>query len=89
MVLFAVFFGQATGKYQVQKRHVFVAIVITLGIIMFNLFKQNDKANSADKQFTLWTALLVVALLFIEGYRPELVAQIREKYSPPPSLVYY
>ena len=30
-----------------------------------------------EKGFTIWTIMMVVFLLVVEGYRPELLAQIR------------
>ncbi len=88
VVLFAVFFSSASSHFKVEKRQLLVAGLIRVGIVIFNVFGTHDPSN-VNKPFDIWSSLLMLFTLILEGYRPELACQIREKYEPPPSLMYY
>lgn len=66
-----------------------VSFLICSGVLVFNAFKSDFAADSVNKSLTLWSTLLIVFVLVLEGYRPELLSQVKSQYSPSPSLLYY
>ena len=55
---------------------------------MFNIFG-NKHVDNHDHPLTVVNGSLILFLLAVEGYRPDLAAQIKEEHHPPPSLLYY
>lgn len=62
VVLFAVFFSSVSDELRVSKRHIFVALVICIGIVIFNLF-QHQKSDGVNNPLTGWALVLLLANL--------------------------
>lgn len=71
VVLFAVFFGKADGKFKIGNKDIFVAGLVCVGIFVFKFFGERDAGKGGvDKEFSLWTVGLMGFVLMLEGYRP-------------------
>lgn len=84
----AVFLSNSSPRFKVHKRQIVIALFLCLGIAIYTIFDNQD-GKGPNKPVTLLSALMMLIMLLAGGYRPEVLAQIRDKYSPSPSYVYY
>lgn len=88
IVLMAVFLSNSSPRFKVHKRQIVIAIFLCLGIGLYSFFDNKDE-KGPNKPVTWISGIMMLIMLLAGGYRPEVLAQIRDKYSPSPSYVYY
>lgn len=64
VVLFAVFFSKVSRQLRVSKSHIFVAVIICVGIVIFNLF-EHKKSDGINKPLTAWPLILILSNLIM------------------------
>ena len=91
VIVVGVFFSQVRDQeLQLSKKKIFIGIIATVGIIIFNFFKHKEK-DSVDKPISVFSfsSLFLIISLIGDGILPELQAQIKSEYKPSSIDMYY
>jgi len=64
-----------------------VGVIVSLGIFLFNFFKNND--DEKNKAISYLSSLLLAVSLLGDGILPDLQAEIKSKYKPGMIAMYY
>ncbi len=79
------FTGVKDTNLKLGNRKIVVAIIITIGIIIFKVFDPNQAGDEHATQM-LGVALMLISLV-AEGFLPDFQAVIKEKYKPHPTVL--
>jgi predicted ABC-type exoprotein transport system permease subunit len=56
---------------------IIISLLVCLGIFVYNYFSTHHKHEAMNQPLTPFTVTIIVVLLLLEGYRPDLQAQIK------------
>jgi hypothetical protein len=87
VILVGVLCSRVTDKQlKLGPKKLIVAIVVTMGILMFRVFDPEADFSSKDGQKTeIFGLLLLLASLMSDGFLPDFQAEVKEKYKPSPT----
>jgi UDP-galactose transporter B1 len=87
VILVGVLCSRVTSqKNKLPPKKILVAIVVTVGIIMFRFFDPEADFSSKEGQKTeIFGLLLLLASLMSDGFLPDYQAEVKEKYKPGPT----
>lgn len=87
VILVGVLCSRVTDKkLKLGPRKILVAIVVTIGIVMFRFFDPEANFSSQDGRKTeLFGLLLLLASLLSDGFLPDFQASVKEKFKPAPT----
>lgn len=73
-------------KLKLGPKKIVVAIVVSVGIIMFRFFDPEANFTNEDGRKTeIFGLLLLLSSLISDGFLPDFQAEIKEKYKPSPT----
>ena len=85
VIVGVLFTGVSDTALKLGNRKIVVAIVVTIGMIIFKVFDPNQKKDD-HKTELLGVALMIVSLLG-EGFLPDFQAVIKQNYKPNPTVL--
>jgi drug/metabolite transporter (DMT)-like permease len=85
VIVGVLFTGVSDVKQKLGSRKIFVAMVVTLGMIIFKVYDPNVHEDSHNTE--LIGVLLMVLSLISEGFLPDFQAVIKQKYKPQPTIL--
>lgn len=91
VIVVGVFFSQVRDQeLKLSRNKIFIGLVATTGIIIFNYFKHNEKDN-VDKPISIFSfsSLFLLISLIGDGILPEIQAQIKSEYKPSSIDMFY
>jgi len=87
VILVGVLCSRVTDKkLKLGPKKILVAIVVTVGIVMFRFFDPEANFSSQDGRKTeMFGLLLLLASLLSDGFLPDFQASVKETYKPAPT----
>lgn len=87
VILVGVLCSRVTDRQlKLGPKKILVAIVVTIGIIMFRFFDpEADFSSKEGKKTEMFGLLLLLASLMSDGFLPDFQAEVKEKFKPAPT----
>jgi hypothetical protein len=82
--------SQKADSDRIGREKVWICLIVFAGVVIFSYFSPADDA-SAHKTAggAVITFLLFAVAIFLQGFRPDFVAQIKQEYEPSPLFLYF
>lgn len=82
VILVGVLCSRVTDKsLRLGNKKIIVAILVTIGIVMFKVFDPEAKGG-ADKKVEIVGLVFLLISLLADGFLPDFQAEIKERYNP-------